>query len=434
MILYHHLYLYILKSILKMSKKNRPSLLFTLFFFISSYSHAQNLGNEWINYNQTYFKIKITQKGIYQLSFQELKSAGFPININPEKIQLFRSGKEQAIYIKGEEDKILNESDFIEFYAEGNDGTLDSLLYQPTSSQPHQYYSLYSDTSSYFLTYKLDNQVNKRIKLLSKTNTQNLQPESFHCEETLQLFTSSYNIGQPEPIGITQNNGVLNSNYSYGKGWTGNVLDKNIFYNFDINLRNIIKTNTPQPILEILFTGRSAGGHFLETYLGEGSSQRILDTTFYENYYVKKINKIIEFQDIVNSKIRISTRSVGTQNDQNSVSYLKLNYPQSFDMLGVSEKYFTLNSNAKNNYFIKIPNVPQGLNLYDISDKFMVQKITFIKNSNEVNAIVEGTKILATNQFKKVNSIESILLRNINNSKANCLIISHKNLLKNVKE
>ena len=417
-----------------MVKKNRPYFLFTLFLFISSSSHAQNLGNEWINYDQTYFKIKITQKGIYQLSFQELKSTGFPTNINPQKIQLFRSGREQAIYVKGEEDKIFNESDFIEFYAEGNNGALDSLLYQPNSSQPHQYYSLYSDTASYFLTYRIDNQTTKRIKFLSKTNTQNLQAEPFHWEESLQLFNSSYNIGQPEPIGIAQNNGVLNSNYSYGKGWTGDILNKNIFYDFDLNLRNIIKINTPKPTLEILFTGRSAGEHFLETYLGEGTSQRFLDTTFYENYYTKKINKIVEFQDIISSKLRFSTRSVGSQNDQYSVSYLKLNYPQSLDMLGVSEKYFTLNYNPKNSYFIKIPNVPQGLSLYDISDKNTVQKIDFVQNNNELNAIVEGTKILATDQFRKINSIEPVSFRNISNPKSNYLIISHKSLLKNIKE
>lgn len=417
-----------------MVKKISPYLLLTLFLFVSISSHTQDLGNEWINYNQTYFKIKITQKGIYQLSFQELKSAGFPTSINPQKIQLFRNGKEQAIYVKSEEDKVLNESDFIEFYAEGNDGALDSLLYAPTLSQPHQYYSLYSDTASYFLTYRIDNQSTKRIKILSKLNTQILNKEPFHLEESLQLFTSTYNIGQPEPIGATQNSGVLNSNYSFGKGWAGDILSKTVFVNFDFNLRNIIKDNSPKPRLEILIAGRSAGEHFLESYVGEGLNQRFLDSTFYENYFNKKFNKIVEFQDIVNNKIRLATRSVGILNDQYSVSYLKLIYPQSFDMLGISEKYFNLVSNTQNSYFIKIPNAPTNVNLYDISDKNNVQKISFNQNTNEINGVVEGSKLLATNQFKKVNSIEPISFRNISNSKANYLIISHKTLLQNVKE
>jgi hypothetical protein len=428
------MYLYSTKYYSKMSKLYRSYLFLALFFTIVTSINAQNLGNEWINYNQTYFKIKITQKGIYQLTFNELKSAGFPTNINPQKIQLFRSGKEQAIYVKGEQDNVFDESDFIEFYAEGNDGSLDSLLYSPTSSQPHQYYSLYSDTASYFLTYRIDNQTTKRIKVFSETNIFNLKEEPFHWEESLQLFTSSYNIGQPLPIGASQNAGVLLSNYSDGKGWTGNILNKNTFHDFDINLRNIIKNNTSKPILEILFSGRSAGGHSLETYIGEGTSQRLLDTTFHENYLHRKINKIVEFQDIANDKIRISTRSVGVQNDQYSVSYLKLTYPQSFDMSGVSEKYFNLVPNVQNSYFIKIPNVPTGVSLYDISDKNNVQKINFSQTNNQINSIVKGTKLLATNQFKKVNSIEPISFRNVSSSKANYLIISHKSLLKNAKE
>lgn len=417
-----------------MTQKSHSYLLITLLFLVSIYSQAQDLGNEWINYDQTYFKIKIAQKGIHQLSFNELKASGFPTSINPQKIQLFRSGKQQAIYVKGEEDKVLNESDFIEFYAEGNDGCLDSLLYSPTLSQPHQYYSLYSDTASYFLTYLLDNRLTKRIKTFSKTNTQSLKEELFHLEESLQLFTSTYNIGQPEPIGASQNSGVLNSNYSYGKGWTGDIFNKNNFYNFDFNLKNIIKINSPKPKLEVLLMGRSSGEHSLETYLGEGSAQRLLDTIFYDNYFSKKFNKIVEFQDITNNKIRFITRSVRLEKDQYSVSYLKLTYPQSFDMLGASEKYFNFVPNATNSYFIKIPNAPAGVNLYDITDKNNVQKITFTQNASEINGVVEGTKILATNQFKKVNSIEPISFRNISNSKANYLIISHKSLFENVKE
>ncbi len=407
-------------------------LLFSI--LISNISKAQSLGNEWINYNQQYFKLKITQKGIYQMSFNDLKTAGFPTNINPEKIQLFRRGQEQAIFIKGEEDKKLDETDLIEFYAEGNDGALDSLLYSPTLSQPHQYYSLYSDTASYFLTYRLDNQLGKRIKITQKNNSQNLKPESFHLEEILQLFTSSYATGQPDPVGVNANAGVLNSNYGYGRGWTGDIQNKNIFVNFDFNLRNFIKSESQKPQIEVLFTGRSAGGHLIETWLGNGSNQRLLDTTISDNYFTKKILKIVNSQDITNNTLRLSTRSVGSQTDQYSISYLKLTYPQSFDMLGVSEKVFTLPKSSNQNRFISIPNTPEGVQLYDISDKHNLQKIGFTKNGNAIESIVSGQQILATNQFKKVSAIEPISFRNINNSKANYLIINHKKLSKYVKD
>ena len=395
---------------------------------------AQTFGNEWINYNQQYFKLKITQKGIYQVSFNDLKTAGFPTNINPEKIQLFRRGHEQAIFIKGEEDKILNETDFIEFYAEENDGSLDSLLYTPTLSQPHQYYSLYADTASYFLTYLIDNEAGKRMKVSHQQNVQNLKPEPFHWEETLQLFTSSYAEGQPEPMGVNLYSGVLNSNYGYGKGWTGEVQGKNIVVNFDFNLINFIKSDIQKPQIEILFTGRSSGGHSIETWLGNSQNKRLLDTTIINNYFTKKIKKIVNFQDITNNYLRISTRSIGSQIDQYSVSYIKLSYPQSFDMQGVSEKIFTLTKSTIQERFISISNPPIGVELYDISDKNNPQKINFPKNGTSIESIVLGQQILATNQFKKVIAIEPINFRNINNLKANYLIISHKFLLKYINE
>ena len=421
-------------TLLNMTSRFRPYILLLFSILSSHFIHAQNLGNEWINYNQQYFKLKITQQGIYQLSFTDLKTAGFPTNINPEKIQLFRLGKEQAIFIKGEEDKRLDETDFIEFYAEGNDGKLDSLLYVPTLSQPHQYYSLFSDTASYFLTYHLDNQIGKRMKFSQKANAQNLKPEPFHLQESLQLFTSSYAQGQPEPVGVGLYSGVLNSNYGYGRGWTGEILNKNVFVNFDFNLRNFIKLENQKPQIEMFFTGRSAGEHLVETWLGNNPNQRLSDTTNFDNYYNKKTSKIVNFQDITNNTLRLSTRSVGSPIDQYSVSYIKLIYPQNFDMQSVTEKVFTLLNTNNQDRFISIPNAPSNVQLYDISDKNNLQKIGFIKNGTSTEGIVTGQQILATNQFKMIESIEKISFRNITDSKANYLIINHKSIQKYVKD
>lgn len=412
----------------------RTHLLLIYSLLTYSFANAQTFGNEWINYQQPYFKFKITQKGIYQISFDDLKIAGFPTNINPAKIQLFRRGQEQAIFIKGEGDKIFHETDFIEFYAEGNDGKLDSLLYTPAQSQPHQYFSLYADTASYFLTYRTDNKMGIRMKISQKVNTQNLKPEPFHWEEDLRLFTSSYAEGQPNPVGVALRSGVLNSNYGYGKGWSGEVQNNNVFVNFDFNLRNFIKITSQKPQIEALFTGRSSGNHLIETWVGNSLHQTILDTTSVENYYTKKINKIINFPDITTNNLRFSTRSISSPTDQYSLSFIKLNYPQSFDMQGVSEKIFTLPKEAIQDRFISIPNAPENVQLYDISDKDKVHKIGFTTKGTSIETIVSGQQILATNQVKKVVLIEPVSFRNISNSKANYLIISHKNLSKYIKE
>ncbi len=58
---------------------------------------AQRFGNEWIRFDQQYFKIPVTQKGIYRITASDLQAAGFPVAaVDPRRIQLYHRGFEQA--------------------------------------------------------------------------------------------------------------------------------------------------------------------------------------------------------------------------------------------------------------------------------------------------------------------------------------------------
>jgi hypothetical protein len=125
---------------------------------------GQAFGHEWINFNQQYWKIPTTETGIYQISRNDLLAAGFPVAaVDPRRIQLFHRGQEQALFISGEGNAVFDPGDFIQFYGQRNDGTLDAELYQPASAMPHPHYNLYSDTTAYFLTWRLDNGFGNRM-------------------------------------------------------------------------------------------------------------------------------------------------------------------------------------------------------------------------------------------------------------------------------
>src|SRR5436853_3796016 len=122
---------------------------------------AQVYGNEWINYSQSYYKLKITQEGIYRVDSAYLRSYGIPLSwfSDNAKLQLFHNGVEQYIYINdANQNNILNSGDFIEFYATRNDGSFDAQMYVDQNGipnpnlQPNVNYSLYNDTAIYFLT------------------------------------------------------------------------------------------------------------------------------------------------------------------------------------------------------------------------------------------------------------------------------------------
>lgn len=60
-------------------------------------------GNEWINYNQPYYKITTADSGFYKLSYSDLEQKGLPVNqVNPQNFHLYHRGREQAIIVNGE--------------------------------------------------------------------------------------------------------------------------------------------------------------------------------------------------------------------------------------------------------------------------------------------------------------------------------------------
>ena len=402
-------------------------LIFLILFFILGKLEitAQVFGNEWINPSQKYFKVKITEKGIHQISFESLQKAGFPENVNPQKIQVFRHGKEVAISTHTAIENQFQAKDYLEFYAEPNDGTLDSLLYQPRYAQAHPYYSLFSDTASYFITYTTENQKTKRIFTQEKTALTNLKTAVFHREEVLQVFTSSFAEGQPEPIGSSLSSGILNSNYSFGKGFTGEIQKPNIPLIFEVQLKNFINDPLQKPSIEILFFGRSEGKHQLQISINDS----IKDSLIFENFFTKHYQKTFDFST---EKVKISILS-NTANDQYSVAFLKINYPQRLDMKGLSEKVFYFPENVTSNRLLSILNPPKNAFVYDISDKFHPIKIDFQNDSLLIFQSI-GRTILVSNQIKKPNAIQQVYFPSLPKNKANFLIITHQKLLKSARE
>src|SRR5215213_3275191 len=103
-------------------KKAYALIVILISVFVSNVS-AQLYGNEWINYSQGYYKLKITQEGIYRIDSLYLRNAGVPalwLSDN-SKLQVFHNGVEQYIYISdANQNGILNQNDFVEFYATRN--------------------------------------------------------------------------------------------------------------------------------------------------------------------------------------------------------------------------------------------------------------------------------------------------------------------------
>ncbi|MEP7322953.1 MAG: C25 family cysteine peptidase [Saprospiraceae bacterium] len=133
-------------------------------------------GNEWIRYNQTYYKFYISKDGLYQLTYNELLAAGIPLNtIKGAQLQVWRNGIEIPLLVNNS--GIWNTNDLLQFWGTKNRSELDALLFSdPDKEMLNPEYSLVSDSSTYFITWVQDGVLTKRISLIASNNQLPVSP------------------------------------------------------------------------------------------------------------------------------------------------------------------------------------------------------------------------------------------------------------------
>ncbi len=143
-------------------------------------------GNEWINYNQSYYKIMVANDGAYRISRQSMLAAGIPANsLQGAQYQLFRLGKEEPIYTST--NGVLTDADYIEFVGQKNRTELDQFLFANMGTELlNQKYSLFNDTIAYFLTWT--STAGGHVRYQNTPNTlNNLPPKEDFFTHTLEV-------------------------------------------------------------------------------------------------------------------------------------------------------------------------------------------------------------------------------------------------------
>lgn len=192
---------------------------------------AQSRGNEWINYSQKYLKIKVWNDGVYRLDSTTLSNAIAATGnslaaIDPRNFQLFSNGQEEYIWIEGESDASFDGGDFIEFVGKKNTGEKDAELYH-LGPQLNPFYSLFTDTTIYFLTWN-SSTTNRRFTAPNDTTFSNYTVSSSFTDEEKFVGSQLYLPGETDPVGATDPEylnpeGFYYYDAGYGTPYTFNI-------------------------------------------------------------------------------------------------------------------------------------------------------------------------------------------------------------------
>lgn len=400
--------------------------------FLASFAEmaqAQTFGNEWINPSQQYYKIPVAETGMYRISEAELTAAGIT-GIDPRNLQLYHRGQEQAIYVAGEADGSLDAGDYLEFYGQKNDGSLDLELYKSPGTRVNPFYNLYSDTTAYFLTWTLDNTPGKRIEEVDIAS--NAALETYQWHEDLQVFHSTFSTGQNYAGGE-----IFLSVFDTGEGWVGSRFNSGQTASFTFNINDLQSPPSPfiKPQIECSMVGAGAGTYRVDVYVGPNtSSMRYLATVSPVGFYQKfTLYRDIELSDMNNNgqciiQLRVITGAIRPV-------YNRLRYPQNYNLNLAYEQYLKLPINTnRDTSFVRFSNVPSAMELYDITNPNTLKRILTNNLSGSTEAGITGTQsnerrlYLPNPSRKTVINIEAVSMQNFDPSADNYLLITHSKL------
>ncbi len=420
-----------------MKYPKRHILLFLIIWsaFRPDASLAQPYGNEWIRFDQVYYKIPVAKDGMYRLTYDDLASAGFPVTgVNPARIQIFHRGTEQAIYIEGQSDGRFDPGDFIEFYGLRNDGTLDTELYRTPEAQPHRYINIFSDTTVYFLTWSSVSD-GLRMAFFQEDNTSGLPAEPYQLEENINLYTGNYAAGLHYPVGAASAETILTT-FDYGEGWTSGRIRKGKYRDFILTGLSAREVSGPPPALEVLLAGRNNLNHKVSFFAGPGvGTLRKLGEVTFSSYYNKSFADTLMWSDVSSDGslvVRVQVDGIGTASDFASVSYIRLRFASAMQMAGATEKVFWLRPASSGKSYVEIADVPSGAKLYDITDPSRPLRIGFNLSSGTLSAIIpntfSGKKLLVSSTPTAHAPAKITGMRKINPARPKFIIISNEYL------
>jgi Peptidase family C25 len=378
-------------------------------------------GNEWINYSQSYFKIPVSEDGVYRLDNASLQSSGIPLSIlTANKFRMYLRGREIPIYTTTQ--GLMGASDYVEFWGQKNRSELDVYMYPKGDTQMlNPEYSNFTDTAVYYFTWQ-DTPSNSRYKNQANELTNAPTAEAWFWHTEKKIFTEQAT--KTDAVG----QGVYLPEFQHGEGFGG------------ANTKDFTTIITPQFVaagqkseLSLRWSGNqpsTSSTHTTEISLN-GTS---LETTSAVNNFQQNKTYTLESTQLTAS---MSVRLLGTNNinDLASVSVVKLKYARLFNFS--NQNYFEFNiSAAATDKLLEIENFNtnnQNPILLDVSNNLRI--VTTIENG-KIKALIppsvlERKLVLFSATAAKPSILKAVNFTDLKKSGGNYVMIAGKKLLGN---
>jgi len=387
----------------------KNSILIIFLVFGSVIAQAQSFGNEWIDYDNEYYRVRIAENGFYRINRQELQEAGFPVNgITAGNIQVFRRGQEIAINVNSNSGSL----NYIEFYAEKNDGRSDTDLFLE-GEQGNTGFNLFTDTATYFLTIGTSG---KRIQNSGLGDRTGLTPVTYHIQKDRLVFGENYIRGADVEI-------YTPSFFTKGEGYADAAATRNNPKNYDFDISNFI-SNSEEVTVKASIYGANNNDHKFELGLNSNDGYSItFESEEFEGRDFKNLEYSLPASNLASADqvtISLNVIDVGVD-DRVAMSLLELSYPQTMVNQTSVNRVFNIVPNTENS-LVRIEKLPgETYEFFDITNPALPIKLLEYDEGTYSEFVIapssSGRTILSvpTEDLKSPEMIGSITKASISN-------------------
>jgi hypothetical protein len=399
-----------------------------IFFLLQGYLPAQIIrdgvtfyGNEWINYDQQYARIRVGEDGIYRLTYQQMAAAGLPVDqIDAGTYRLYWLGTEQRLYTSKATGS-LTESDYLEFYGEKNRSQVDRYLFSdPDRQMLNPEYGLTTDTSTYFLTWTPGIPSQNRFDVVENSLTGQLPPR-----KTWYLHRKQEIMSDQHFKGALNSDGVRLSTYGEGEGFASPARNN---HTFELTT-SAIAAEGPEPQLHIRMTGNLQPHQVSIRWNG----QELLQFNFVGNNEQGGSVVVDSVVTLSRADLRASNNLVATTTGNTRFAIAGISYPRTFRFEGQDEVLLEVDDTREGVYLEleDFGHSGQRPLVYDLSGGFTLEG-TIEGNLTRINlpSGPRNRKILIVSAVKNKRQppVTVTTFDDLRQSDANYILVSHRDL------
>jgi hypothetical protein len=384
---------------------------------------AQN--SNWFEENKPYFKLTVSENGIYKLAAKSVEAVGIS-NLQINELQLFRRGKQQCIKtIDIDSNGIFNANDYVLFYGQKNDGKLDSALYINPAFHLNPNLNLHADSTAYFLTYS---STGPWLRITKNTLKSNATEITEHTQRTLINYKDDYARG----LLFSGDEPVYTSFYSPSVGYCNGQKQN---FETSLKLENLNKASNGNITLKT----RLLQMHY-NTPISISCNYKAQNTESYTNFSTESLSGM--FHKDVNLALPALTFTdnlylqfkINETDNYFSVSSLEISYPQLIKLESTDNtKTFNIANTAGLDYFFTLNNTPKYV--WNISDLSQITEpaSTVVSSSTKINftALTNEDQIyVSKNDPTEIKKGRLVVFKKISPKKNSFIIVSNKLLEK----